>query len=522
MIQSRALSNLFPKTPLVFARLSTILALLSGFLLASPAIAIVVTSYLETDKQNVGSAWQTWSFSNSYTNAVPVCTYVLPSNNDEPTAIRIRNIGAASMQIRLQDPRDNPGITPSDVHCIIAEAGAHTLPDGTEFEAHTVVSDRTSGRVLGWSIANTEDVSSSIVHTYTNPVVLGQVISHNDSNFSLFYSHSCDRRRNPAFEPGVGDGICVGKHISKDNGVTNRADETLGYIVVESGSGTVNGVKFQTALGANSIRGVPNGAPFSYSLNDTYTEGVATQAAENGGDGGWAVMYGLDPLVGNQIDLAIDEDNMTSGRAHTTEQVGFWVFKKVTTITLEKLVVNDDGGTAVDTDFTLTFDNGSGNSGTGVEGDTDITQATIPAGTFTLSESAISGYTLTAINCDGADSNGLDGVIISVNEHVICVLVNDDLGVDIEVIKTASDESPNIGETVTFTLEVKNNGPDVATNVSVSDVVTSGFSYVPSSISGGASNNDTDPSGSGLSWSIATLNAGASSFVSFQAIVLAP
>jgi uncharacterized repeat protein (TIGR01451 family) len=90
------------------------------------------------------------------------------------------------------------------------------------------------------------------------------------------------------------------------------------------------------------------------------------------------------------------------------------------------------------------------------------------------------------------------------------------------VIKTVSDATPNIGDAITFTLQVINNGPDVATDVSVSDVVTPGFSYVPLSISGGASNDDSDPASSGLAWLLSSVNAGGSVFVDFQAIVLAP
>lgn len=102
--------------------------------------------------------------------------------------------------------------------------------------------------------------------------------------------------------------LCVGKHIAEDNVITTRADETLGYIVIEAGSGTVAGIDYETALGANAITGVGNSPPDSYSLLQTYTFAVATLSAINGG---WAVLFGNTPFAGNQIALAIDEDGVT-------------------------------------------------------------------------------------------------------------------------------------------------------------------------------------------------------------------
>lgn len=95
------------------------------------------------------------------------------------------------------------------------------------------------------------------------------------------------------------------------------------------------------------------------------------------------------------------------------------------TLTLKKDVINDNGGTAVDTDFTLTFT--GPDTGSGPETDSAVTGVTVPAGSYALSETGPAGYDLTAINCTGgADANGLDGLTLADGEDVTCTFVNDD------------------------------------------------------------------------------------------------
>ncbi|MEW6554464.1 MAG: DUF11 domain-containing protein, partial [Actinomycetota bacterium] len=89
---------------------------------------------------------------------------------------------------------------------------------------------------------------------------------------------------------------------------------------------------------------------------------------------------------------------------------------------------------------------------------------------------------------------------------------------DLSLVKTVDNPSPNVGDTVTFTLTVANAGPDTATGVTVADVIPAGYSYVAASISGGDANNDAAiPT---LTWTINSLAAGASADLTFQAEVL--
>ena len=56
---------------------------------------------------------------------------------------------------------------------------------------------------------------------------------------------------------------------------------------------------------------------------------------------------------------------------------------------------------------------------------------------------------------------------------------------DLEVTKTVDNATPDEGATITYTIELSNNGPARAETIVVTDVVPAGLTYVPGSISGG-------------------------------------
>lgn len=314
------------------------------WLLFSPLChAQILTADLEIKRVNVGAAWQTIELENTYTEAVPVCTYNLPSASAPPATTRIRGVTPTSFDVRLQQFENSSVVTASDVHCVIADVGAHNS-GGLKYEARKVLSTSTSGLAVGWE-ANAEDVTSAITQTYTNPHVVGQVMSFNDVNASVFWNFDCETRGNGAFFSGQADGICVGKHIGQINGT--RASETLGYIVIDAGSGTVNDITFAAAVGPDTGAGVGNNPPFSYSVSGDFDIGILASAGEDGGQGGWSILFGSDPLPSGQINWAIDEETVAgdTSRTHTSENVGYWVFDNNQNPTLagEKTIANFSG-----------------------------------------------------------------------------------------------------------------------------------------------------------------------------------
>ncbi|WP_158447845.1 PKD domain-containing protein [Aquimarina longa] len=68
---------------------------------------------------------------------------------------------------------------------------------------------------------------------------------------------------------------------------------------------------------------------------------------------------------------------------------------------------------------------------------------------------------------------------------------------DLSIVKSVSDMTPNVGATVTFSLALTNSGPDVATGVSVSDILPNGFTLV--TVNNGGSVMGNTASWTGLS-----------------------
>lgn len=73
--------------------------------------------------------------------------------------------------------------------------------------------------------------------------------------------------------------------------------------------------------------------------------------------------------------------------------------------------------------------------------------------------------------------------------------------IDLAVVKTADDSTPDIGQTVIYTITVSNAGPDTATNVVVTDTLPAGESFVSA---------DNGGTGNPVTWNIASLANGAS------------
>lgn len=470
---------------------------------------------------SVGSGFLTVNFENSYTNAIPVCTYNLPSAGNPSAVVRIRNIGGSSMEVRLQEPRNSTNVTAGTVYCLVAETGVTTLPDGRRIEARAVASPNTHGRnvPLGFgngSIPTMNNVSAAF-SGFTAPAVLGQVITNNDANFSVFHANDCDVRSNPPFNSNFADGICVTKHVGEDNIV--RSAETLGVILIERGAGSYSGIDYEAALGPDTIDGVGN-AGANYTLSQAFEFAVATQSAEDGGDGGRAVFLGGGAVGGASLTIAIDEDLLNDNeRSHTREQVAYFAIRRTPVFTADKAVDRLSIAETLTLNYTITLENTGQLDQTGVVLDDtlpDGTTGTVSAptesattdGIFEAGETWI--YTVSYPVTPGDISAGTDlinSVSVTTDQYAAESFADETSSAttvivpgspSITVSKTA-DNDTNVpeGVTVTYTYVVSNTGNQFISNITLADSHGgSGTAPVPAdetlSLDGGVAGDSTD------------------------------
>lgn len=257
----------------------------------------------------VGSSPQVVAIS-GFTNPVVVCT---PNyrNNNVPIVARVSNVTTSSFSVWLQNP-SGASVVAEDVHYIVVEAGAHEI-DGFKFEAQTYTSTVTDEK-NAW-----RGEEQSYLQTYTNPVVIGQVMSANDGEWSVFWSRGRTRTT-----PPTSNTLYTGKTVCEDSN-TSREDETIGFIVFEEGNWSVAGITIDASLSSDSIAGVENNPPYAVDFNASFAEPpqtvVVSLAGMDGSNGGWAVLYGDDAVGAGGVNLSVDEDRIRDNdRRHTNEQ----------------------------------------------------------------------------------------------------------------------------------------------------------------------------------------------------------
>ncbi|NWK54946.1 cadherin domain-containing protein [Verrucomicrobiaceae bacterium N1E253] len=267
------------------------------------------------------SSWTTVNLGQNYTSAVIIATPIYPNTTTPPVVTRITNVSGGSFDLKVDRADGLTDAMTIDVSVIAVEEGVYTqATDGVTMEAVKYTSTVTSENNSWVGEAQTYQ------NSYTSPVVVGQVMSANDANWSVFWSMGSSRTA-----PADASTLNVGKHVGEDPNTT-RANETIAYIVIESGSGTINGVAYEAALGADSVRGFGNSSsPYTYNLSgglSTVSAAAASISGMDGGNGAWAVLSGSPSLTTTSIGLHALEDQLNDAeQSHTTTQVGYVVFE---------------------------------------------------------------------------------------------------------------------------------------------------------------------------------------------------
>ena len=187
-------------------------------------------------------------------------------------------------------------------------------------------------------------------------------------------------------------------------------------VINDNGGTAVGGAWTLTATGYDAAS--PDAG--TYNLSESGGPAGYTQTSLTCSDSGSTQVTSVTLGLGEQVTCTfVNDDNAPS-------------------LTLVKEVVNDNGGTAVAADFTLTA--------------AGYDAASPDAGTYNLSESGPAGYTQTSLTCSDSGSAQVTSVTLGLGEQVTCTFVNNDNAPKLHLRKIVTNDNGGSATVADFTL----------------------------------------------------------------------
>ena len=191
------------------------------------------------------------------------------------------------------------------------------------------------------------------------------------------------------------------KNVINDNGGTALATD---WTLTATGPVTISGATGSPAVTGATVQ------PGTYALSES---GPANYTAS-----AWVCVGGSQS--GSNITL-VAGDNATCTITNNDNPPA---------LHLRKVVVNDSGGTALATDWTL-----SAAGSTPISGSTPVDSGpTFSAGTYALSESGPANYTASAWVCVGGTQSG-SNITVGLGQSATCTITNDDVTAHLKLVK---------------------------------------------------------------------------------------
>ena len=276
-------------------------------------LANVLESHVLTD---VSADWVSVDFTSLFNNPVVVCS-ALSTADDVPRVVRINGLTGSGFDIRLQNPSGEIG-QPTTIHCLAAEEGLWKLPNGQLFEAARLLSNKTD------AAGSWEGELLPLIQPFAEPVLIGQVLSAVDEDWSVFWSSDVN------VESFVqGSTIRIGKHTGEDPDNV-RADELLGYMVFDALSAAINGVTYDFGVVQDVAAGyedtIDSQPPFGASFSAPPEILIVAQSGLKDPDGSWAIAR-EDLTTSSALSVQVDEDQVGDAeRSHTKETIFYTAF----------------------------------------------------------------------------------------------------------------------------------------------------------------------------------------------------
>ncbi|TMM30338.1 DUF11 domain-containing protein [Polaribacter aestuariivivens] len=371
-----------------------------------------------------------------------------------------------------------------------------TLPSGEtrNLIIQATVNAGTAGTSITNTISNTQDQtdSNSTADDDSETISVNQI--------DLFTVKTVNNS-----SPNVGDTVTYSIKVTNATGSNTATNVVLTDVlptgvtyVSDNGSGT-----FNSTTGIWTIGTLSQGA----------SKTLLIDAKINLGTGGNTIVNTASAATADQADSNATPDSLAASLTVTSTNL-------ITTKTVDNTSPTE-GQTIV---YTITVNNNSGNNATGVT----LTDR-LPIGVTYVSDDAAGNYNPTSgiwsigniatnstetlnitatVNSGTGNTSITNTTIAASGNQSDPTTVGDDLTATISVISadlvtvnTVNVTEANVGDSVTYTLTVTNNGPSTATNISLIDILPTGVTYVSDTGSG------TYTAATGV-WSITSLASG--------------
>ena len=334
---------------------------------------------------------------------------------------------------------------------------------------------------------------------------------------------------NPA--PNVGANVTytitvsnAGPNTATNVAVTDQLAAGLTFVSANPSQGSYNSIN-----GVWNVGSIPSGQSRTLQIVATVTQAGA---------------------IGNTAEVSASDQtdpNSTpnNGAPGENDQASTTVTGQQADLSMAKSVSNSQPNIGQNITFTITLSNAGPSAATGVQvldqvpAGTTFVSATPSRGTYDQNTglwnvgSIMSGISATlqvtvtvntaaaitnvaqVIAADQPDPDSTPNNNIPAEDDQATVITQQGIA-DLSLTKTASTTAPNVGEQITFTVTVTNAGPNTATNVAVSEQLSSGLNFVSATPGQGQYNSAT-----GL-WTIGSIPAGTSVTLQLTALVTSP
>ncbi|EWT03680.1 hypothetical protein N865_08770 [Intrasporangium oryzae NRRL B-24470] len=221
---------------------------------------------------------------------------------------------------------------------------------------------------------------------------------------------------------------------------------------------TANGTGSNDLSGTSPVDSDPGLQADSWALSESGPTGYSSS--------GWVCVGGQQS--GNSITLGIAEE-ATCTITNDDQAAHLKIVKTVT---------NDNGGTAKATDFTLSAAGPTPISGAGGA------ESDVNAGSYTLSETNLPGYTAGSWSCTGGTFTGPDKIALALGESATCTINNNDQTAHLKIVKTVTNDNGGTAKATDFTLSAAGPTPISGAGGAESDVNAGSYTLSETNLPG--------------------------------------